>query len=110
MSLKEAIEEVPDQVFNDFYFMYFLVPKKTSHLQPILNLKPINGLIASPKFKTEMLASVLKGLYVQGEWLATVDLKDAYPHLPIHPDYGKYLRFAIQGTCYQYKVLPSLWL
>ena len=57
--------------------MYFLVPKKTGDLHPILNLKLINGLIASPKFKMEMLASVIKGL-VQGDWVAAVDLKDVY--------------------------------
>ena len=35
-----------------------------------------------------------------------MDLKDAYFHFSIHQDHWKYLWFAIQGTCYQYKVLP----
>ena len=105
LSLKGAIEVVSDQMSAGYYSMYFLVPKKTGDLRPILNLKPINGLISSPKFKMETLATVIKGLS-PGEWLAAVDLKDAYFHLPIYPDHRKYLRFAIQGTCYQYKVLP----
>ena len=44
----------------------------------------------------------------QGEWVTSVDLKDAYFHIPIQEQSRKYLRFtdtgsdvAIQGTAFQ---------
>ena len=103
---KGAIEPVvSDQAMGGFYSTYFLVPKKTGDLRPILNLKPINGQIKRPSFKMETVASVMKALKV-GDWMASLDLKDAYFHVPIYPGHRQYLRFCIQDRCYQYKVLP----
>ena len=105
---KGAIEPVLDQAMGGFYSTYFLVPKKTGDLRPILNLKPINGQIKRPSFKMETVASVMKALNV-GDWMASLDLKDAYFHIPIHPSHWKYLRF-----CYPRPLLsvqgPSIWL
>ena len=36
----------------------------------------------------------------------TVDLQDAYFHVPIHPSSRKYLRFAFENKVYQFQVLP----
>ena len=102
---KGAIECVTHQFREGFFSTYFLVPKKTGDLRPILNLKPINGLIQSPTFKMETLQSVLRGVF-PGDWIPSLDLKDAYFHVPIHPDHRKFLRFCIQDKCFQYKVLP----
>ena len=102
---KHAIEPVLENRSEGFYSTYFLVPKKTGDLRPILNLKPINGLVVSPSFKMETLTSVVRGL-CRGDWMASLDLKDAYFHIPIHPDCRKFLRFCIQDQCYQYRVLP----
>ena len=41
-----------------------------------------------------------------GDWLASLDLKDAYFHIPIHLSHYNYLRFAIGNQCFQYKLLP----
>ncbi len=41
-----------------------------------------------------------------GEWFASVDLKDAYFHIQIAPHHRRFLRFAFEGTAYQYSVLP----
>ena len=40
------------------------------------------------------------------EWVTSIDFKDAYFHIPIHPQSRKYLRFHIQGKSYQFKALP----
>lgn len=38
--------------------------------------------------------------------MATLDLKDAYFLVSIHPTYRKYLRFRYEGKIYQFNVLP----
>ena len=41
----------------------------------------------------------------QGEWVTSVDFKDAYFHIPIQEQSRKYLRFHVQGQTYQFKAL-----
>ena len=53
----------------------------------------------------ETLRSVIR-FVKPGDWLASIDLKDAYLHIPICPSHLKYLRFAFHGDCYQLSVLP----
>ena len=42
----------------------------------------------------------------QGVWLASIDLKDVYYHVPILESHRPFLRFAFQKRIFQYKVLP----
>ena len=39
-------------------------------------------------------------------WGASIDLKDAYLHIPIRSDHRKYLRFLYRGTRYEFAALP----
>ena len=41
-----------------------------------------------------------------GEWVTSIDFKDAYFHIPIHSRSRKYIRFHLQGRSYQFKALP----
>ncbi len=41
-----------------------------------------------------------------GDWFVTIDLKDAYFHIPVIRQHSKFLRFAFGRKAYQYKVLP----
>lgn len=103
---KCAVEPVPPgQESDGFYSTYFTVPKKDGGVRPILNLKPLNKCLPKQSFKMETLQSIIP-MVQAGQWLASVDLKDAYFHVPIDRDQWKYLRFAIAGKAYQYKVTP----
>ena len=42
----------------------------------------------------------------QGEWVTSIDFKDAYFHIPIQEQSRKYLRFHAHGQTYQFKALP----
>ena len=42
----------------------------------------------------------------QGDWACSIDLTDAYFHIPIHQTFRKYLRFAVLGEVYQFTSLP----
>ena len=41
-----------------------------------------------------------------GEWVMSIDFKDAYFHIPIQNRSRKYLRFHVEGKTYQFKALP----
>ena len=41
-----------------------------------------------------------------GGYGTSIDLKDAYWHIPIHPYYRRFLGFAIGGKKYRFRVLP----
>ena len=43
-------------------------------------------------FNMETLQSVLS-LILPGRYLASLDLKDAYYSVPVHPDHTKFLKF-----------------
>ena len=41
-----------------------------------------------------------------GDWSITIDLQDAFLHVPVHREYRRYLRFAWMERIYQFKRLP----
>ena len=61
--------------------------------------------LAIPKFKMETPESIRASLR-KGEWVTSIDLTDAYLHIPIHTQSQKYLRFHFKGITYQFTSLP----
>ena len=104
---KQAIELVPPQMARDgFYSTLFMVPKKNSEtLRPVINLKPLNQFLLKKSFKMDHLGVVMK-LLREGDWALSIDLTDAYLHVPIRPNHRKFLRFAVGNHCYQFRCLP----
>ena len=87
-----------------FYSRLFLVEKATGGWRPVIDLSPLNGFVRQTSFKMETAASVLLSVR-EGDFLASVDLKDTYFQIPIHRSSRKLLRFTSEGTVYQFKVL-----
>ena len=102
---KDALEEVTDHNSQGFYSRMFLVPKKTGGWRPIIDLSVLNTYVKTPTFKMESAESIRASL-LPGWWTFSVDLKDAYLHVPIHPASRKYLRVCFEGKVYQFKALP----
>lgn len=99
---KGAIEPVPpENMKTGFYSTFFLVPKKTGDLRPIINLRPLNRYLRKQHFKMDCLSKVIN-LVQQGDWAISIDLADAYLHIPIHVKFRKFLRFCILGKAYQF--------
>ena len=68
-------------------------------------MSALNKYVALTKFKMESTKSVLASVQ-KGDWLTSLDLRDAYLHVPMHPDSRRFLRFMFNGNCYEFKVLP----
>ncbi len=103
---KDAIEPVPPaDMRSGFYSPYFIVPKKSGGLRPILDLRALNRALHRLPFKM-LTPKRIFGCVRPQDWFAAIDLKDAYFHVSILPRHRPFLRFAFEGRAYQYKVLP----
>ena len=69
------------------------------------HLNLLNLFLKAEKFKMETPETIRTSLQ-QGEWVTSIDFKDAYFHIPIQEQSRKYLRFHVQGRTYQFKALP----
>src|SRR5207253_1494698 len=88
-----------------FYSPLFVVPKKTGGSRLIFNLKKLNLFVVPHRFKMETLRSVRECLQ-PGEFTVSVDLQDAYLHVPLHPDCFHLFRFCIGGVVFHFTALP----
>ena len=103
---KQAIEQVPvAQLGLGYYSRYFAVKKKGGGMRPILDLRGLNKHLRKVGFKMLTTESLLRKVR-QGDWFTSIDIKDAFLHVPIYPPHRKFLRFAFEGKVYQYTVLP----
>ena len=73
--------------------------------RPIINLKPLNHYIKNKPFHMSTLKDVSQTIR-QDDWSITVDLKDAFLHIPIHSEYHRFLQFQWKGRTYQFCRLP----
>ena len=102
---KNAVEPVTNQNSLGFYNRLFLVPKPNNRWRPIPDLSTLNTFLNTELFKMETPETIRTSLQL-GEWVTSIDFKDAYFHIPIHSQSRKYMHFHIQGQSYQFKALP----
>ena len=93
---KNAIERVETVKSLGFYSRLFLVPKPHQRWRPVIDLSRLNTFLLVQRFKMETPESIRASL-IPGEWVLSIDLADAYLHIPIHPNSRKYLRFFSTG-------------
>ena len=106
---KNAVELVLKQTSLGFFNRLFLVPKPNNKWRPILDLSHLNLFLKVEKFKMETPETIRTSLQ-QGEWVTSVDFKDAYFHIPIQEQSKKYLRFHVQGRTYQFHCVNTSYL
>ena len=102
---KNAVEWVENHNSLGFYNRLFLVPKPDNRWRPILGLSNLNTFLDVGLLKMETPETIRTSLQA-GEWVISIDFKDAYFHIPIHSQSRKYMRFHLQGRSYQFKALP----
>jgi hypothetical protein len=102
---KGAVERVSNPDTPGFYSRLFLVPKKNGTWRPIIDLSTLNSFIDVQSFKMETTSSIRASIQ-PGDWAVSMDLTDAYFHVPIHPKSRKFLRFCAGNEVFQFRVLP----
>ena len=87
-----------------YYCRLFVVMKAPGAWRPVIDLSLLNLKVQKTSFKMETLQSVVLSVRA-GDWMVSLDLKDAYLQVPMHPESRKFLRFVAWGKVYQFKVL-----
>ena len=101
---KEAVEEV-DFCQARFVSPMFIVPKKGGKWRPVLNLKSLNQYVSKAHFKLEDIRS-LKDILHQGNFMAKLDLKEAYLSVPMAYQSRRFLQFRWKDKLLQFTCLP----
>ena len=102
---KNTIERVENIKSLGFYSCLFLVPKPHQRWRPVIDLSRLNTFLLVERFKMETPESIRASL-IPGEWVSSIDLSDAYLHIPIHPNSMKYQRFCHRSQLFQFTSLP----
>ena len=87
-----------------FYSRLFIVWKSSGSWRPVIDLFHLNRFVDVSPFRMETIQSVLLSVR-QGDWMASIALKEAYLQLPVHPASRHFLRFMFRDTVYQFKAL-----
>ena len=103
MLAKDALEIVLDRG-PGFYSCLFLVEKVTGGWRPVIDLSHLNEFVLQTPFKMETVASMLLSVR-EGDFLASIDLKDTYFQISIHQLSRKLLRFLSGRIVCQFKAL-----
>ena len=89
-----------------FYSCLFVVWKTSGSWRAVIDLSHLNRFVDVSPFQMETIQSVLLSVR-QGDWMASIDLKEAYLQVPVHPASRHFLRFVFRDRVYQFKAL--LW-
>ena len=89
-----------------FYSRLFVVWKTSGSWRPVIDLSHLNRFVDVSHFQMETIQSVLL-LVCQGDWMASIDLKEVYLQVPVHPESRPFLHFVSKGHVFQFCALAS---
>ena len=69
-----------------------------------IDLSTVNLNVDRTPFRMETSRMVLRAVR-RNDWMVSIDLKDAYLQIPIHPVSRRFLRFTAGGKTWQFRVL-----
>ena len=87
-----------------FYSRLFVVWKTSGSWRPVIDLSHLNRFVDVSHFQMKTIQSVFLSVR-QGNWMVSIDLKEAYLQVPVHPDSHHFLRFVPKGHVFQFKAL-----
>ena len=108
---KGAVELAPlpspgfySRLFVGLFVGLFVVWKTSGSWRPVIDLSHLNRFVDVSYFQMETIQSVLLSVR-QGDWMAFIDLREAYLQVPVHPESRPFLRFVSKGHVFQFKAL-----
>ena len=101
--VKGAVELAP-LPSPGFYSRLFFVWKTSGSWRPVIDLSHLNHFVDVSHFQMETIQSALLSVR-QGDWMASINLKEAYLQVPVHPDSRHFFRFVFRDHVFQFKAL-----
>ena len=92
--VKGAVELAP-LPSPGFYSCLFVVWKTSGSWRPVIDLSHLNRFVDVSHFQMETIQSALLSVR-QGDWMASIDLKEAYLQVPIHPGFSSLSTLRVQ--------------
>ena len=83
----------------------FLVPKTTGGERLIIDLSSLNKYIRCPTFKMQDVTKI-KSFIPKQAVFTSIDISDAFHHIPIHPRFQKYLAFTHNHQLFFFQGMP----
>ena len=81
------------------------VPKKNNKIRLVMDCRPINLYMNTPKFSQEGIDAVIDIVEADDEMI-TIDLTEGFHHIPIHPDHQQFLGFKWRNQYFVWQYLP----
>ena len=98
--LKGAKERVTNMTSLGYYNWLFLVPKKTGDLRSVILSQPPHDSATLQDGDARVRP------FSHQKWAISIDIRDAYLHVPMHQAVRRYLRFVVNKQVYQFTGLP----
>jgi hypothetical protein len=105
---QEIDEDVIVQVRKEdckFISATFLVPKRGGEWRKVIDCREVNKYIKDQTFIMEDHRTA-RTLIERGDYATSIDIKEAYHHIPVATEFQPYLSFAYAGKYYQYRGMP----
>jgi len=83
----------------------FFVPKASGGDRVVIDLSHLNRHILCPTFQM-LTVHTRRNSVPRGALFTSIDLSDAFHHIPIHPRFLKYLAFTHAETLYFFQAMP----
>lgn len=88
-----------------FHARLFPYPRQQRvNWRPVFDLSPFTRFLVVSPFHLDIVASVLESMG-EGDWMGSVDLREAYFQVPFHPRSCNHLRFVWRGKVFQSRAL-----
>ena len=82
-----------------------MLRKDSTWMRVILDLLPLNKFIQCPHFRMVTISDVRRALPRQG-FTISIDIKDAYWHVPMLKKASSYMGFQLGDQIYKFKAMP----
>ena len=92
--VRGVIREIKQRIPLHFSRL-FTKAKKNGKLRPVIDLSTLNLLLVVPTFRMETVEVISKNI-TEVLWTCSVDIKNAYFHVPMHWEYHTYLAFRLR--------------